>query len=92
MSERQVLNKKNLGIQGRNIGYRAAAGEFILSLDDDIRKHIPEIPDFGKTITIRHLIHHTSGIRDWPGKFNGQLECLQHPSHRKYFWQKRPDV
>lgn len=38
-----------------------------LSLDDDIRKHIPEVPDFGKTITIRHLIHHTSGIRDWPG-------------------------
>src|SRR5687767_492962 len=35
-----------------------------LSLDDDIRKHVPELPDFGKTITIRHLIHHTSGIRD----------------------------
>ncbi|HJU42141.1 MAG TPA: serine hydrolase domain-containing protein [Vicinamibacterales bacterium] len=35
-----------------------------LTLDDDIRKHLPELPDFGKTITIRHLIHHTSGIRD----------------------------
>jgi CubicO group peptidase (beta-lactamase class C family) len=35
-----------------------------LSLDDDIRKHLPELHDFGKTITIRHLIHHTSGIRD----------------------------
>ena len=35
-----------------------------LSLDDDIRKHLPEVPDFGKKITIRHLIHHTSGIRD----------------------------
>jgi len=35
-----------------------------LSLDDDIRKHLPEVPDFGKTITIRHLIHHTSGLRD----------------------------
>ncbi|SKB81472.1 serine hydrolase [Dyadobacter psychrophilus] len=35
-----------------------------LSLDDDIHKHIPEVPDFGKTITIRHLIHHTSGLRD----------------------------
>ena len=31
-----------------------------LSLDDDIRKHLPEVPDFGKKITIRHLIHHTS--------------------------------
>ncbi|TLV02220.1 serine hydrolase [Dyadobacter luticola] len=35
-----------------------------LSLDDDIRKYLPEIPDFGKTITIRQLAHHTSGLRD----------------------------
>ena len=35
-----------------------------LSLDDDVRKYIDEVPDFGKTITIRHLIHHTSGLRD----------------------------
>ena len=35
-----------------------------LSLDDDIRKHLPEVPDFGKKITIRHLIHHMSGLRD----------------------------
>ena len=35
-----------------------------LSLDDDIRKHLPELHDFGKTITIRHLINHTSGLRD----------------------------
>jgi len=36
-----------------------------LSLDDDIRKYVPEVPDFGKTITIRHLLHHTSGLRDY---------------------------
>ncbi|MTB51738.1 serine hydrolase [Lewinella sp. W8] len=35
-----------------------------LSLDDDIRKHIPEVPDFGTTITLRHLATHTSGMRD----------------------------
>src|SRR5258706_5294720 len=35
-----------------------------LSLDDDIRKYIPELPNFGSLITIRHLIHHTSGLRD----------------------------
>ncbi|TRX01926.1 serine hydrolase [Flavobacterium gawalongense] len=35
-----------------------------LSLDDDIRKYIPEVPDFGKTITLRHLATHTSGLRD----------------------------
>ena len=35
-----------------------------LSLDDDVRKHIPELPDYGEVITIRHLVHHTSGLRD----------------------------
>ena len=35
-----------------------------LSLDDDIRKYLPEVPDFGATITIRHLLTHTSGLRD----------------------------
>lgn len=35
-----------------------------LSIDDDVRKYIPELPDFGETIRIRHLIHHTSGLRD----------------------------
>jgi CubicO group peptidase (beta-lactamase class C family) len=34
-----------------------------LSMDDDIRIHLPELPDFGDTITIRHLMHHTSGLR-----------------------------
>jgi len=34
-----------------------------LSLDDDVRKHLPELPIFEDTITIRHLIHHTSGMR-----------------------------
>lgn len=35
-----------------------------LSLDDDVRKYLPELPDFGEKITIRHLVHHTSGLRD----------------------------
>jgi len=35
-----------------------------LSVDDDIRKHLPEMHDFGKTITLRGLLHHTSGLRD----------------------------
>jgi CubicO group peptidase (beta-lactamase class C family) len=36
-----------------------------LSLDDDIRRYVPEVPDYGERITIRHLIHHTSGLRDY---------------------------
>lgn len=35
-----------------------------LSLDDDVRKFVPELPEFGPRITIRHLANHTSGIRD----------------------------
>ena len=35
-----------------------------LSIDDDIRKYLDYVPDFGKKITIRNLIHHTSGLRD----------------------------
>lgn len=35
-----------------------------LSLDDDVRKYVPEIPSYGAPITIRHLIYHTSGLRD----------------------------
>jgi CubicO group peptidase (beta-lactamase class C family) len=35
-----------------------------LSIDDDIRKYLPEVPDFGKPITIRNLLTHTSGLRD----------------------------
>ena len=36
-----------------------------LSLDDQIKKYIPEVPDFGAPLTLRHLIHHTSGLRDF---------------------------
>jgi CubicO group peptidase (beta-lactamase class C family) len=35
-----------------------------LSLQDDIRKYLPEMHDFGTPVTINHLIHHTSGLRD----------------------------
>ena len=35
-----------------------------LSLDDNVRKYIPELPDYGTPITIRQLMHHVSGLRD----------------------------
>jgi CubicO group peptidase (beta-lactamase class C family) len=35
-----------------------------LSLDDDIRRFLPEMPDYGAPITIRHLLNHTSGLRE----------------------------
>jgi CubicO group peptidase (beta-lactamase class C family) len=35
-----------------------------LSLDDDVRTYVPELPDYGTPITVRQLVHHTSGVRD----------------------------
>jgi CubicO group peptidase (beta-lactamase class C family) len=35
-----------------------------LSLDDEVRKYIPELPDYGTRLTIRHLLTHTSGLRE----------------------------
>ena len=35
-----------------------------LSLDDDVREYVPELPDFGETVTLRHLLTHTSGYRE----------------------------
>lgn len=40
------------------------AEEGKLDFDDDVRQYIPEVPDFGHTITLRHLASHTSGMRD----------------------------
>jgi len=37
----------------------------LLSLDDDIRKHVPELPEFDETVTIRHIVTHTSGLREF---------------------------
>jgi CubicO group peptidase (beta-lactamase class C family) len=36
-----------------------------ISLDDDVHKYVPELADYGQKITIDHLVHHTSGVRDW---------------------------
>jgi CubicO group peptidase (beta-lactamase class C family) len=38
-----------------------------LRMSDDVRTYIPELGPFESPITINHLVHHTSGLRDWPG-------------------------
>jgi len=50
-----------------------------LSLEDEVRKYLPELPDYDARITLRHLVSHTSGLRDqWAllalaGKSNGDV-------------------
>lgn len=41
------------------------AREKRLSLDDPVRKYIPELPDYGVPLTVRHMLNHASGLRDW---------------------------
>ncbi len=38
-----------------------------LALSDDVRRYLPELPDYGRTVTIDHLLTHTGGVRDWTG-------------------------
>jgi len=38
-----------------------------IDLGDDIREYLPDLPSFAWPVTIDNLVHHTSGIRDWPG-------------------------
>jgi CubicO group peptidase (beta-lactamase class C family) len=42
-----------------------AAEQDYLSLDDDVRKYIPELPDYGHPVTLRQMLHQTSGLRDF---------------------------
>jgi len=42
-----------------------------VSLDDNIRKYFPEIPEYERPITVRQLLNHTSGLRDW-----GEVEAI----------------
>lgn len=65
-----------------------------LSLDDDVRKYVPELHDFGKTITIRHLIHHTSGLRDYFGPLNlagwgGRHDSILQSDILQFLWRQK---
>jgi CubicO group peptidase (beta-lactamase class C family) len=42
-----------------------AAEQGYLALDDDVRKYLPELPDYGRHITLREMLHQTSGLRDF---------------------------
>ena len=54
-----------------------------LSLDDDVRKWLPELPEYDWPITLRHMLHHTSGFRDYLNLFplagRGDYYPISHP-------------
>jgi CubicO group peptidase (beta-lactamase class C family) len=64
ITPRTIFHVASVSKQFTDFAIAILADEGRLSLDDEVRAHVPELPDFGEPITIRHLIHHTSGIRD----------------------------
>ena len=59
-----IFHVASVSKQFTAFGIAMLAEQGKLSLNDDIRQYLPEVPDFGPTITIEQLIHHTSGLRD----------------------------
>lgn len=64
LTTRSVFHVASVSKQFTAAAVTLLALEGKLSLDDNVRTYIPELPDFGHRITIQHLIHHTSGLRD----------------------------
>ncbi len=60
-----VLDAASVAKQFTGLAVAMLAEQGKLSLDNDIRKYLPEVPDFGTPLTLQHLLHHTSGLRDW---------------------------
>jgi len=65
-------------IEGGSVSKQFTAAAVLLlaqqgkvSLDDPVRKYLPEVPDYGTPLTIRHMLTHTSGLRDW-----GNVEAI----------------
>lgn len=52
-----------------------------LSLNDNVRKYIPELPDYGTPVTLRQMLHHTSGIKDW----SDIVELTGWPRGKKFY-------
>lgn len=64
-----VFNIGSMSKQFTAMGIVLLQMEGKLSIDDDIKKYLPELNNFEKPITIRHLLHHTSGFRSSPELF-----------------------
>jgi CubicO group peptidase (beta-lactamase class C family) len=70
--ERGVPNKADTIFEAGSVSKQFTAAAVLLlaregklSLDDPARKHIPELPDYGVPLTVRHMLQHSSGLRDW---------------------------
>lgn len=62
--------------------------EGMLSTADDVRKYVPELPDYGHTIKIKHLLNHTSGLRNHNVLLNLQGFDYEHSGYTNKSIQK----
>lgn len=65
LTSKSVFRTGSIGKQFTAMCIAILAESGKLSLDDDIRKHLPEMYQYATPVTIRHLVHQTSGIRDY---------------------------
>jgi len=65
ISSKTVFKIASVSKQFTAISLALLARQGKLSLDDDIRKYLPEMPQYSAPVTIRQLIYHTSGIREY---------------------------
>ena len=61
-----VFDVASLAKQFTGLAVAVLVGQGKIALDADVRTYLPEFPDLGHRITINNLLHHTSGLRDWP--------------------------
>jgi len=62
-----VFDVASLSKQFTGLAVAMLVTEGKVGLRDDIRRYVPELANFGRPITVEQLVHHTSGLRDWPG-------------------------
>lgn len=60
-----IFESGSVAKQFTALAVQLLAADGKLSLDDPVRKYIPELPDYKVPLTIRHMLNHTSGLRDW---------------------------
>ena len=67
IDEKTIFNTGSIAKQFTALGILILEKQGVLNLDDPIEKYIPQFSNYAYTITIRHLLNHTSGLRDFHG-------------------------
>lgn len=64
LQPRSVFHVASISKQFTAFAVELLVSDGLVSWDDPIQKYVPEIPEYDHPVTLRHLVHHTSGVRD----------------------------